>query len=138
MMISLVPSQVYRHSPSFSSPPIVDVSQHDHDSVGHSLLDKSSSHVRLVLQNANGFSRENDMFEFQLALENMNSVSADVILFSETNIHLSDYQILQSTNRHCRNTFQYYKQVSSHSTLVYDTRYQPGGTSSIITDNLVG
>ena len=78
------------------------------------------------------------MFAFQLALENMKSVSADILLFPETNIHWSDYNIIQSTNRHRRNTFNFSKQVNSHSQLHYDTPYQPGGTTSIITDNLIG
>ena len=78
------------------------------------------------------------MFAFQLALENMKSVSADILLFPKTNIHWSDYNVTQSTNRRRRNTFQFSKQISSHSQLHYDTPYQPGGTTSIITDNLIG
>ena len=107
-------------------------------SIGDSILQKPSNTTRIVLQNPNGFSCENDLFSFHLALENLKSVSADVLLFPETNLQWSDYNITQSANRHRRTTFQFSKQVNSHSQLHYDTPYQPGGTTSFITDNLIG
>ena len=125
---SPLPSTVHSPSPSFIP---------NTQSIGHSILEKPDSTIQLVLQNPNGFSREHDCFSFQLALDQLKSISADILLFPETNINWSDFQVRQATNRHCRNTFRFSKQVYSHSQLVFDTPYQPGGTTTIITDNLV-
>jgi len=134
MSNELIPSQTI-HTSSPSTPTI---SSHLQTAIGHSLHHKSPQSTRIILQNPNGFSRENDLFSFQLALENLKSASADILLFPETNLHWSNYDILKAANRHRRNTFQFSKQINSHSQLHYDTPYQPGGTTSIITDNLLG
>ena len=134
MSNDLIPSQTI-HTTTHSQSPIP---SHLLEPIGHSLHHKPPNSIRIALQNPNGFSRENDLFSFHLALENFKSVSADVLLFPETNLQWSDYSIIQSANRHRRTTFQFSKQVNSHSQLSYETPYQPGGTTSIITDNLIG
>ena len=68
----------------------------------------------------------------------MNSVHADIILLSETNLQWQDYQIYQKTNTIRKNVFQFSRQITSSSSIQYDTTYQPGGTCSILVNKMVG
>lgn len=137
----LIPSQVlHSSSSSLLSPPLSppNPSLEHNAAVGHSLLHKPPSCFRVLLQNPNGFSQEHELFSYHLCLENMKSASADVLLFPETNLHWSNYTIIQQATKHRHQVFRFSKQTTSNSTLSYNTSYQPGGTASIITANLVG
>ena len=68
----------------------------------------------------------------------MKSINADILLFPETNIAWNQYDVQKLAQEYRRNTFQFSRQISSNSTHTYDSPYQPGGTCSIITNNLVG
>ena len=106
--------------------------------VGDDIIDKDPSHLRIILQNPNGISCENDMFEYQYCLHQMHSLCADVILLPETNLYWPIYSIQKSMSDHRKNLHRYSKQVSSCSSLSYKTPYQPGGTCSIMTGNSTG
>ena len=68
----------------------------------------------------------------------MNSVSADVILLSETNLLWKDYNVFKQTSDHRRNLFSHPRQNTSFSTKHYGSPYQPGGTCSVLTNSIVG
>ena len=129
----LIPSQVLRTSSQITTSNAT-LTSHIGDTIHH----KHNNHFRLVLQNPNGFSSENDHFSYQLCLHNMQSISADIILLPETNIQWNDYSVAAVTSRHRRDTFSFSKQISSNSTQIYDSTYQPGGTCSILVDKMVG
>ena len=138
---TLVPSQVRAplsssdFSPTIPTPPTPPTLS---DSpVGDSIHDKPNNTTRIVLQNPNGFSTENQLFEYQLCLDHMASASADIILLPETNLCWSHYHIIQQTTTHRKNKFRFSKQVTSNSNQVYETSYQPGGTASLLTGDLV-
>ena len=67
----------------------------------------------------------------------MKSVSADIILFSETNLDWKNFYVATSTAKHHRNIYEYSRQISSNSNQTYDTPYQPGGTCIISTNKMV-
>ena len=106
--------------------------------IGDDVTIKHPKHFRLLLQNPNGFSNENDLFSYQMCLHNIQSISTDIALFPETNLQWTDYNVRTSSNNHRRNTFNFSKQVTSNSTHSYNSTYQPGGTCSILIDKMVG
>ena len=106
--------------------------------LGDSIYEKDPSSLRFVLQNPNGLSYQESCFEYELCLAQMNSVSADVIMLSETNLFWKDYNIHKHTTEHRRNLHTHSRQNTSFSAKYYGTPYQPGGTCSILTDAIVG
>ena len=106
--------------------------------LGDSIYEKDPSSLRFVLQNPNGLSYQESCFEYQLCLAQMNSVSADVIMLSETNLLWKDYNIHKHTTEHRRNLHTHSRQNTSFSAKHYGTPYQPGGTCSILTNAIVG
>ena len=54
--------------------------------IGDSIEVKEPNHFQIILQNPNGFSFENNLFDYQLCIENMKSINADILLFQETNL----------------------------------------------------
>ena len=141
---SLIPSQIPHfpttpssvHIPSPSHPQQL-AAQSNH-LIGHPITTKTAQHIRLVLQNPNGISSENNFFEYQLLLHHMKSVDTDIILLPETNLCWSRYNVISSTNKHRKHVFHFSKQSTSNSQRSYESSYQPGGTASIITNNVVG
>ena len=81
----------------------------------HDISSKEHEHIRIVLQNPNGISCENNFFEYQLLLEHMRSVDSDIILLPETNLCWSQNNVIMSTTKHQKNIFQFSKQVTSNS-----------------------
>ena len=140
----LIPSQTILHYTNQQNPQTPHTAHSSiqptlhHRPIGHSIRTKESNHFRVILQNPNGFSFENQLFEYQLCLENMKSISADILLFPETNLAWNRYDIQQLAHQYRQNTFQFSRQISSNSKHTYETPYQPGGTCSIITNKLVG
>ena len=118
--------------------PPVHLSPSSNTTFGDSIINKDKLHLRLVLQNPNGFSKENDYFSYQLCLQNMKSISADIVLLPETNLKWNDYDVVSTTSKHRRHIFEFSKQITSNSTHTYDSVYQPGGTCSVIIDKLIG
>ena len=106
--------------------------------IGDDVTIKHPKHFRLLLQNPNGFSNENDLFLYQLCFHNIKSISTDIALFPETNLQWTHYTVQTSSNNHRRNTFDFSKQVTSNSNHSYNSTYQPGGICSILIDNMVG
>ena len=141
---SLIPSQIPHfpttpssvHIPSPSHPQQL-AAQSNH-LIGHPITTKTAQHIRLVLQNPNGISSENNFFEYQLLLHHMKSVDTDIILLPETNLCWSRYNVISSTNKHRKHVFHFSKQSTSNSQRSYESTYQPGGTAMIITNNVVG
>ena len=141
---SLIPSQIPRY-PNSSSPIHIPSPTHlqphaaqANHIVGHDITTKTPDNIRLILQNPNGVSSENNYFEYQLLLHNMKSVDSDIILLPETNLCWSRYNVIMPTTKHRKNLFRFSKQVTSNSQRSYNTPYQPGGTATIITNNVVG
>lgn len=130
---SLIPSQVIH-----SSTNLTNISQTSSPAIGDCITSKASDHIRLILQNPNGISADNDLFAYQLCLDHMKSASADIILLPETNLRWNHYEIQRLANSHRRNIFSFSKQITSNSTHHYESHYQPGGTCTILTDNTVG
>ena len=81
--------------------------------LGDSIYEKDPSSLRFVLQNPNGLSYQESCFEYQLCLTQMNSVSADIIMLSETNLLWKDYNIHKHTTEHRRNLFTHFWQNTS-------------------------
>ena len=106
--------------------------------IGDSVLTKDPQSIRFVLQNPNGLSYHESCFEYQLCLEQMKSISADVIMLPKTHLLWKDYQVFKQTTDHRRNIFDHSCQNTSSSKGHYNSPYQPGGTCSIITDSIVG
>ena len=136
----LIPSQVSRHSMSRNTPTLSDVPLNffSQSPIGDDLTTKHPNHFRLLLQNPNGFSYENDLIAYQLCLHNIKSISTDIALFPETNLHWSNYNVQSISNRHRRHIFDYSKQITSNSTHTYNSNYQPGGTCSLLLQKMVG
>ena len=136
----LIPSQVSRHSMSRNTPTPSDVPLNffSQSPIGDDLTTKHPNHFRLLLQNPNGFSYENDLIAYQLCLHNIKSISTDIALFPETNLHWSNYNVQSISNRHRRHIFDYSKQITSNSTHTYNSNYQPGGTCSLLLQKMVG
>ena len=106
--------------------------------IGDNISEKDPSSLRFVLQNPNGLSYNEGCFEYQLCLEQMNSVSADVILLSETNLLWKDYNVFKQTTDHRRNLFSHSRQNTCFSAKHYGSPYQPGGTCSVLMNSIVG
>ena len=102
------------------------------------MIQKDPKHLRIILQNPNGISPENDLFEYEYCLQQMHSLCADVILLPESNLFWPTYSIQKSMNNHRRNIHRHSKQITSCSTKSYGSVYQPGGTCSIITGHATG
>ena len=106
--------------------------------VGDDITHKDPNHLRIILQNPNGFSIENNLFEYEYSIQQMHSLCADVTLLPETNLFWPDYQVYTSTSAHRRHVHQHSKQVYSCSLKKYDSTYQPGGTCSIVSGHATG
>ena len=138
---TLIPSQVHINHQRNNQPP----QSHPHHShehhnthIGNPITNKHNHNIRIVLQNPNGISPDNDFFDYHLYLENMKSISSDIILFTETNLKWNDYNVFKHTTEIRCNVFRFSKQITSSSSIAYDSLYQPGGTCSIITNDMVG
>ena len=142
--IRLVPSQVIRqssllHNIHVPSPTHLHSQARLHNHlIGNNITSKQHENIRIVLQNPNGISSEHNFFEYQLLLENMKSVDSDIVLLPETNLCWNRYDVVMATTKHRKNTFRFSKQVTSNSQRSYSNAYQPGGTASIVTNNVVG
>lgn len=106
--------------------------------IGDPIQDKNPKHIRVVLQNPNGLSAEDNLYEYLSCLYAMHTACADVILLPETNLHWSNYAVQQATYQHRMQLFHHSKQQTSCSSRVYDNAYQPGGTCSIVTNHTSG
>ena len=106
--------------------------------IGDDMIQKDPKHLRIILQNPNGISPENDLFEYEYCLQQMHSLCADVILLPESNLFWPTYSIQKSMSNHRRNIHRHSKQITSCSTKSYGSVYQPGGTCSIITGHATG
>lgn len=106
--------------------------------VGHSITSKQDHHFRIVLQNPNGISSQDECFEYRLCLQQMLDVSADMIMLSETNLDWRDYNVYKHTNQHRRSLLRHSKQLQSSSSVRFDSSYLPGGVATILANNTVG
>ena len=138
--VSLIPSQLHYNprNPSLTVSPTTPSFSPDNIRFGDSLLEKHQQHFRLILQNPNGLSYENDLFSYQVCLNNMKSVSADIVLLTETNLQWTHPTVLLMSNCHRKRIFDFSIQTTSNSQRNYNSPYQPGGTCSILIDKLVG
>lgn len=106
--------------------------------VGDSIEVKSPDHCRILLQNPNGLSYDNECFEYLLCLQNLRDSASDILLLSETNLDWKNYQVYKQTSAHRRSVFQHSKQVHASSPVRFDTPYQPGGVATLLTGASVG
>ena len=60
------------------------------------------------------------------------------MLFPETNVMWNRYDVQTFARQYRHNTFDFSHQNTSNSIHTYNSAYQPGGTCSILTNNLVG
>lgn len=106
--------------------------------VGDLITNKSIHHCRVLLQNPNGLSYDNECFEYLTCLQNMHDCSCDIILLSETNLDWKNYRVFKQTSNHRRSVFKFSKQIHASSSLRFDTPYQPGGVATLLTQDTVG
>ena len=118
-----------------STPPIHTYNQ---ELFGNPILQKSNTALRILLQNPNGISYEDECFEFKLYLEQMKSLQVDVIALSETNINWRDYSVYKHTTHHWKTTFIHSQHIPSSSTRTFNTPYQPGGCSITLCEHPTG
>ena len=105
---------------------------------GHPLPQKSHTSIRILLQNPNGISHDDECFDFKLYMEQMNSLYVDIIALSETNINWKDYSVYKHTSHHRKTTFVHSQHIPSSSARTFDTPYQPGGCSLTICNHVTG
>ena len=122
---SLVPSQLPQPTPSPQP-------------FGHPITSKHPSSPRILLQNPNGISSNDDCFQYKLYMEQMKSLDVDIIALSETNINWKHYQVYKHIQLHRKTTFTHSFHIGSSSSKTFDTPYQPGGCSLTLCDHTSG
>ena len=121
----LVPSQLDQPSPStktFCNP----------------IISKLPTSVCLLLQNPNGINSDDDCFQYKLYLEQMKSLDVDIVSLTETNINWQSYYVYKNIQHHLKTTVAHSLQVSSSSTNMFDTPYQPSGCSTTLCKHVTG
>ena len=121
----LVPSQLSQPSPSTKL-------------FGDPVTTKLPTSLRLLLQNPNGITSDDDCFQYKLYLEQMKSLEVDIVALAETNLNWRSYTVFKNVQRHRHTTFSHSLQVSSSSTKTFDTSYQPGGCSLTLCEHITG
>ena len=112
---------------------------HIHPTIlGQPITIKHPDSVRLLLQNPNGISSEDDCFQYKLYMEQMKSLDVDIVALSETNINWRNYNVYKNIQEHRKTTFIHSHHIVSSSTKTFDTPYQPGGCSLTLCKHTTG
>ena len=93
--------------------------------------------IRLFLKNINGIKNYNSWAAFDNACEYLHSLNVDIIGITETNINWNE-KIRSDTRQKLQKHYQTALISTSSSTDPTKSYYQPGGTTTIITNQYTG
>lgn len=113
----------------------------DNIAYGDSIHTKQPNTIRLYFQNIRGAKNNNKWDDWTKSAQYLNKNEIDIISYTETNIKWTDALKVEARNHLKLKTKSYYNHSiisTSNSNDPYGSYFQPGGTCTIVTNNLTG
>ena len=100
-------------------------------------LPKPSNTTRFHSLNPNGFRiKDANGGDFREAADKAKALSLDVACYNEINLDTSNHSVLDKLHYVARQTTDHYRLQPSSSDIIADDQYKPGGTLTLVRDNL--